>query len=223
MSRILEKLQSWLNAGYRAIGEVAIQESSPGWLVCHRDDADDPTLRPERVAAACAEQVALRDGNDVFRPLKTAPGLRRGWVIEASDLATLRLVLDGIYPGALGLAAAWEAGNIEVTSMRETVNRQTGMYRVSGKITSAQAGALVREKCNLQTGCLRGIIWELGDAGASLDLPEEKRSPSQDPLGRAAKVIPLVCREFCNYQVAEARRVVKAAERAATATSGVHA
>ena len=75
------------------------------------------------------------------------------------------------------------------------------MYRVTQKITDPQARALVDSTCS---GCLKIRLWEISD------LP----SPPLPP----PSTLPLLCHEACNLLVAQAREVVKQAERAAAAT-----
>jgi sirohydrochlorin cobaltochelatase len=83
--------------------------------------------------------------------------------------------------------------------LRETLGRQTGMYRVTQKLTDPQARELIDRVC---TGCLKHRLWEIAIANPS--------SPAF-PAGS----LPLLCQEACNLLVAQAREVVKKAERAA--------
>ena len=113
---------------------------------------------------------------------------------------------------------AWERfqqGRLAVTPLRDTLARQTGMYRVTGKISDEQADALVGRFCRSDGGCLRTILWKRDAAGtaASTRLPPEKFDPAHDQSGGPALVgagfVPLLCQEACNLLVAEARAVVK--------------
>ena len=103
-----------------------------------------------------------------------------------------------------------------MTPLRDTLNRQTGMYRVAGKITDEQIDALVGRFCRSDGGCLRTILWRRDATGsvASTRLPPEKFDPAYDQCGGPAQprtdLIPMLCQEACNLLVAEARAVVKA-------------
>ena len=127
------------------------------------------------------------------------------------DEAAVGVALDLFYPGRLPAFAAWRRGNLRTTSLRETLGRQTGMYRVTAKITDEQANELVGNFCRSDAGCLRTIQWKRDAEGTapSTLLPPEKFDPAHDQTGRGETAIPLLCQEACNLLVAEARKVVK--------------
>ena len=118
------------------------------------------------------------------------------------DERAVRLALDLFYPGRVGARRLFLAGKLKTTPLRETLGRQTGMYRVTGKITDEQVDALV------------GGLWKRDVAGTlpSTGLPPEKFDPGWDQVsGEAAEEsgVPLLCQEACHLLVAEARAVVK--------------
>ena len=130
------------------------------------------------------------------------------------------MALELFYPARLGAWRAFQNGRLDATPLRETLGRQTGMYRVTGKLTGEQADALVGRFCRSDGRCLRTILWRLDAAGTvpSTRLPSEKFDPACDQTtgGKAGPdFVPLLCQEVCNLLVAEARAVVKG-ERAAT-------
>lgn len=193
---------------------TAVPAGSGGYELRHRADVGQPpetlTRHDDPEAAA---GLAINDDAGAYRPLKTAPNLRRGWRLVVADAAGLRRALEGFYPGRAGAWRTFQTGgSVETTSLRETLNRQTGMYRVTGKLTPEQADALVGRFCRSDGGCLRTILWRRDPAGtvASTHLPAEKFDPAHDQTGRGEPgVIPLLCQEACNLLVAEARKVVK--------------
>ena len=135
-----------------------------------------------------------------------------------SSPVELRLALDLFYPGRLGAFLAFGAGRLRVTSLRETLARQSGMYRVTQKLTEAQADHLIGGFCRSGGGCLRTILWRRDAAGTlpSAELPVTKYDPEADQCAEAKAAdaartpwIPLLCQEACNLLVAEARKVVK--------------
>ncbi len=205
-------------AGPMLLGQIVCcnEDGSPIHELRHRDDAARPASElilhrdPEEAA-----QLALYDDAGAYRPLKTAPNLRHGWRLVVAGEAALRLALDLFYPARLGAWAAFEDGNLRTTALRDTLGRQTGMYRVAGKLTGEQADALVGRFCRSDGGCLRTILWRRDAAGTvpSTRLPPEKFDPAHDQTGAGrdgtAGFIPLLCQEACNLLVAEARAVVK--------------
>ncbi len=198
------------------IGQIRVRSLAGGHELRHRHDADCP---PETLAAhhdpEDAAALALYDDAGAYRPLKTAPNLRRGWRLAVADARALRLALGLFYPARMRAFERFQAGDLPVTPLRDTLNRQTGMYRVTGKITDEQADALVGRFCRSDGGCLRTILWRRDAAGTlpSTRLPPPKFDPAvdQDGGGRAEGegFVPLLCQEACNLLVAEARAVVK--------------
>jgi len=187
-------LQDAIESGLNKIGEVLIKPTSNGFSLRHADDSDREGLekfsRPEEASA-----IARFDDAGAFRPLKSAPTLRHGWSLTLGTLADLHLALDGFYPAALGNWRASLSSTLRPVALRTTVNRQTGMYRITGKITDVQAAELVEAVC--VPGCLRRRLWAI---------PEDV--PPTAP-GLPTKEIPLLCGEACNLLVAAARRKVK--------------
>ncbi|MDX2080457.1 MAG: DR2241 family protein [Terrimicrobiaceae bacterium] len=190
-----ELLSDAIRAGFRRIGQVAIEPIPDGFRLCHFDDVGREGLKivtdPEAATA-----IALQDDRGAYRPLKTAPNLRHGWELRVTSIPELRLALDALYPAALGNWRATLTGRLSAVPLRETVNRQTGMYRITGKISEDQAVSLRETLC--KPGCLRRILWSVEPAG---DPP-----PAAEP---APYEIPLLCAEACNLYVAAARKVVK--------------
>lgn len=193
------------------IGQILVDRTADGaFALCHRDDAERRDLAIYQDGEA-AVAIAQYDDAGAYRPLKTAPNLRHGWALILSDATAVRVALDLFYPGRVPAYVAWRRGALKTTALRETLGRQTGMYRVAAKITDQQANDLVRNVCRSDTGCLRTIRWERDAAGStpSTLLALEKFDPAHDQTGRGERTIPLLCQEPCNLLVAEARKVVK--------------
>lgn len=219
MGRIDELLASALEEGRDCIGQIALRtRGESGYRLTHRDDVGRDDLRVSQTPES-AREIATYDDAGVYRPLKTAPNLRHGWALHLPDLAAVRAALEYFYPAALALWLAERDGRLQPTAMRETLGRQTGMYRVTGLLTDPQAEALVGELC-AQTRCLRAMRWTKTPGGERIaSLPPTKFEAEHDPTGAGARVMPLLCAEMCNLVVAEARPVVKAAQAAAAAAA----
>jgi sirohydrochlorin cobaltochelatase len=206
-------LGEWLASGARGIGQILIAQSDGKFLLCHRDDAArEDLVRHE--SPADAVKIARFDDAGKYRPLKTAPNLRHGWRLALSDLAALRTALDFFYPGRLATLTAWEANRLEPTPLRDTLDRQSGIYRVAAKISDGEVDALVGSFCRShggEPGCLRTILWprDASQARPTVRLPLDKFIAPVDQTGREEKIIPLLCQEACNLLVAAARKKVK--------------
>ena len=204
-------LAQWLAAGLRCIGQISVEPRNDGtFALTHREDAPRNDLIPYAQADDASQLARFDDAGD-YRPLKTAPNLRHGWRLVLPDRNALGVALDLFYPGRLAAFQAWTTGTLLTTPLRETLDRQTGMYRSAAKVTDAEADALVGNFCRSDGGCLRTILWKRDREGtlASALLPSEKFDPSHDQTGFGRPVIPLLCQEACNLLVAEARKIVK--------------
>lgn len=204
-------LAKWLAAGLRCIGQISIEVRDDGtFALTHREDEPRTDLVPYEHIDDAARLARFDDAGN-YRPLKTAPNLEHGWRLTVRDRKALSLALDLFYPGRLAAFLAWETGTLVATSLRETLHRQTGMYRSTAKISSQEANALVARYCRSDGGCLRAILWKRDREGniASTLLPPEKFDAPADQTGLGRPTIPLLCQEACNLLVAEARTIVK--------------
>jgi len=191
-------------------GQILIRKRGEGFVLCHRNDESKNDFETFR-RADDAIGIARYDDAGNYRPLKTAPNLRRGWRLEVVDLNELRRALDYFYPGRLAVLDAWKKNRLTITPLRETLDRQSGMYRVAAKISDEQANEVVGKICRSDSGCLRTILWtrDKNATVPSTKLPPEKFDPARDQTGRAEKAIPLLCREICSLLLNECRKVVK--------------
>jgi sirohydrochlorin cobaltochelatase len=204
-------LGHWLENGLVGIGEIAIACRADGTFdLTHRDDATRSNLTSHEGPEAVLELARFDDGGN-YRALKTAPTLRHGWRLRVGTIAGLWLALDHFYPGRLAAFFVFETGGLETTPLRETLERQSGMYRIAAQIGEEQVNELVGNFCRSDGGCLRTILWHRDRRRRvpSTRLPPEKFDPAFDQTGAGCPVIPLLCQEACNLLVAEARRVVQ--------------
>jgi sirohydrochlorin cobaltochelatase len=192
-------------------GQVLIRKAhDKGFVLCHRDDEDLDGLQisdnPEK-----AIEIAKFDDAGNYRPLKTAPTLGHRWRLKIVDLAELRRALDYFYPGRLAMFSAWKENRLATTPLRETLDRQSGMYRVAANVSDEQIDDVVGDFCKSDGGCLRTILWKRDTTGRlpSTKLPREKFDPNYDQAGRGGEAIPLFCQEACNLLVNECRKAVK--------------
>ena len=189
MSAIRDFLQQRLADGEWCLGQVLIRADL---TMCHIADADAANLeiftRPED-----ARELAKYAAAGNYRPLKTAPNLKQGWLLKLSSHDEVRLALDFIYPAALGMRVAFERSELSAIPLRDTLNRQTGMYRVTQLITDEQAAEVIRKTCD--EGCLRRRLWSVNSA-------------IQNPKSKIQN-FEVLCAEACNLQVAACRPVAK--------------
>ncbi len=208
-------MAAWLAAGETRIGELLVAGQ---YEVRHHLDAGQDGLALHTEPRA-ARDIALYDAAGDYRPLKTAPTLRRGWRLILSNIEELHEALDAFYPAMLGARFAFEQGRLAVTPLRETLGRQSGMYAITKRITDGQAQALAGSFCRTEggsPGCLKTILWQIAPGVPITSLPPEKFSPlpvrdGDSPIRDRPENLsfPLLCAEACNLLVARAREVVK--------------
>lgn len=198
-AEIRKFLGGFLHRGPCRIGQVQI---SPDFRLCHVDD-----IRRDKLAIFNdphdAIAIARYDDNAKYRPLKTAPNLRHGWLLQLRSLEETTLALDFLYPAALGTALAFAQGRLNHVDFRETLARQTGMYAVTKKISEKQAESTIAYTCNHERGCVRHILWSISGGHPSA------LSRERTEIRCAKNEIPILCAEACNLLVAAARKAVK--------------
>jgi sirohydrochlorin cobaltochelatase len=220
VKRVLEAVPFFL-------GQILARKTSNGFVLCHRDDNFRHDLEAFRNAED-AIGIARYDDDGNYRPLKTAPNLRHGWRMELRTSGELGLALNHFYPGRLAIFVAWQRDQLVTTPLRETLNRQSGMYRIAARISDAQIDDLVADFCRSDGGCLRTILWKRDEQGAlaSGKLPTQKFDPTWDQIQAHSEskssafaepaanepppaTVPLLCQEPCNLLVAACRKVIK--------------
>jgi sirohydrochlorin cobaltochelatase len=202
-----QALARWLEQGRHAIGQIVISADAEGWELRHRDDRGlDSEALGTNFQPEDARVIARYDAGGAFRPIKTAPDLKRGWRLVLPDLAGVRLALEFFYPAAVGMALAQERGTLEPVPLRALLGRQTGMYRFANGISDDQACAILGRCCSTSTKCLRRIIYPLAE-GQSLSGPAQSKVGAEaGHAGDGASAIPLLCMEACNHIVSAARK-----------------
>ncbi len=169
------------------LGEIRI---SPGYLLTHREDVPEDA-RLELVSSGEAFLDLVRfDSAGRFRPLRGAPGLRKGWRRGPFSAAALIADLQLLYPGAVALLAAWEEERLAPTPFAETAGRQTGLYQVTRRLSSEDLPPLVEEIC--AQGCLRRPLWHAPKLGSD-----------------RAGDLSLLCPEACPFFLHKARSRAK--------------
>jgi sirohydrochlorin cobaltochelatase len=209
-SEIERALARWLAAGRNRIGELLIRGR---FELLHHADAERAEGLQMFNTPQAAREIARFDEVGNFRPLKSAPNLRRGWKLALrDDIGEVREALDFFYPAMLGMLLAHERGGLEIVPLRGTLDRQSGMYAVTRKITNAQSNELIGRFCRSDGKCLKTILWKIEPGAPVTSLPAGKFDPAVNQLGADEPAIPLLCAEACNLLVSAAREVVRKRE-----------
>lgn len=224
-------LAELLSEGYRQLGEVAIlpaaeikpplsEDGTPypvaeGFYLCHYQDGEG-LVRGEHVIferhydrPEQALEIYRHDDRGDFRPLRTAPTLRHGWLLALPDISDVRQALDFFYPAALGMFGGLRTNNLPSVNVLDTMRRQTGMYQVVRAMTPEQADELTGGSCLSHGGCIRTILWKIDKDMPARRLPPEKFDPGVPQMQTSLKCLPVLCCEICNLLVAQGRRLMK--------------
>ena len=201
---MLSGIEKFLAEKLASGGFVIAQVSVAADLSLHHVDDSDLSDLELHTDPHDAAEIARWDAEGNYRPLKGAPTLRRGWLLKLKSTDEVRLVLDLIYPAAIGLWLAWLNKSIAPTPLNETLARQTGMFRRMRDLPDAVACSVVQSCCNPQSGCLRHNVWPI-----NATTPHQFTKPDPSPSPRE---IPFLCTEACNLWIAAAHAEQKASE-----------
>lgn len=172
--------------------QVRIQRAGNAFELRHIADTEVGEQQLRTVPLVELRALAQRTATGAFRPLKSAPNLPRGWRALARGPAELAAALRDLYPGSLADWFVSRGGSPPLTDYRSFTERQTGMYRITTKLSDAEAAQVIRACCHQQF-CLKQRLWTVGK------LPPDARE--------AKSAIP--CLEPCAVLLEFARTAVR--------------
>ena len=181
-------------------GQVWLQRGGGEFVLQHEADRGVENLR--LITVQDLRELAQFTERGAFRPLKSAPTLRRGWQCVARDEAELDTALRHLYPGGV---ADWFAARQEpppAISYRAFTARQTGMYRITAMLDDAQAALVARAGCH-RNFCLKRRLWAV------------EGLPSESVVEKSE----LACLEPCAVLMEFARAVMRIEQKGGEAVS----
>ena len=191
------------------LGQVRILRRGEGFELRHVDDREGKDLKVVRDL----KEIAQCTEDRTFRPLKSAPNLRRGWRAEVRDAEELGLALNSLYPGAVADWFAVRSGRAQPTNYREFTARQTGMYRITAMLSDALAAEATGACCDRKF-CLKQRLWTV--PGLAVDDAKQKSAiPCLEPCAIMLEFARKVMRmEQENMDKSEAETLIAALEHA---------
>ena len=183
-------------------GEVLLRRTTEGFELRHVADRNTLSLRD--VSPNELRSLAQFTEQKQFRPLKSAPTLRRGWHCVVSGAVELDEALRHLYPGAVADWFAAQQPVPPVTHYREFTARQTGMYRITTMLNDAQVAQVAHAGCHRRF-CLKQRLWTVEG------LPPE----------RAAEKSLIPCLEPCAVLMEFARTIVRLEQDEERGAAGV--
>ncbi len=154
-----------------ALAEVLITRTGHGFELRHLSDRSLATDKLKTVSLSDLRPLAQRTESGGFRPLKSAPGLQRGWRVAIVSMTELGIALNHLYPGAVPDWYAARQAKPPATDYHEFTNRQSGMYRITQMLDDQQVASVIQSCCQPRF-CLKRRLWSAG--GLSADAAETK-------------------------------------------------
>ena len=176
----------------RSFAQVIVRALPQGYELRHAADAG----RPYGGLAAhddprAAREISKRTEAGEYRPLKSSPNLKRGWVLSVKDDRGLYVAMNYLYPSGVVHWYLYRRGELEVTSYRENAARQSGIYKRVQRLSDEGVQNTARACCE-DAVCLKKTLWDV-DENVPL---EAERGEGEIP-----------CPEPCSIFVSLARRV----------------
>ncbi len=177
----------------RVFGQVRLRAlPEGGYELRHVEDAGVPReslhLHDE---PRLAREISKLTENGEYRPLKSAPNLRRGWAMLVPDVAALAVAMNYLYPAGVVQWHRHREGGLEITDYRQNAARQSGIYKRVQRLSDRGVQDAARACCE-DAVCLKKTLWNV-DAETPLEID---RGDGQIP-----------CPEPCSVFVSFARRV----------------
>lgn len=174
----------------RRFAQVLVRPTESGYELCHMDDDGLEGLEIYEDPREAREISKLTEEGE-YRPLKSSPNLRRGWLLRAPDDKELAVAMNHFYPAALVHWHLDREGWLEVTNYRENAARQSGIYKRVQRLSDEGVQDSARACCE-DAVCLKKTLWNVDE-----DTPLE--------MERGEGEIP--CPEPCSIFVSFARQV----------------
>jgi hypothetical protein len=177
-------------------GEVLIRRKGEGFELRHARDERAADLKSASLEEL--RKIAGESADRKFRPLKSAPNLRGGWICAVRGPGELGRALNVLYPGSVADWFYARQPGFAAAEFRTFTARQTGMYRITHLLDEAGAASVIAETCRGER-CLKERRWTA--AGIETD--------------RGKSGIP--CLEPCPFVYEGARQAFRAARESSRA------
>lgn len=155
--------------------QVIISRRGSGYELRHVADRGANETQLKLVPLAELRALAQTTEAGAFRPLKSAPNLRRGWRASIANDTELQTAINCLYPGALADWHAAQSPMPPITNFREFIDRQSGMYRITQMLTNAQAAQVITAACH-KNFCIKRRLWSVENL-----VPDEAQAKSAIP------------------------------------------
>lgn len=183
-----------------------------GYEIRHADDVgrDSGELDLHDDPRQAREIAKLTEAGE-YRPLKSSPNLRRGWLLRLADERELVTAMGYLYPSAVVHWYLDRIGELPITSYRENAARQTGMYQRVQSLSDEGVQRAARACCG-DAVCLKKTLWDV-DPQTPLDMP---RGDGEIPCPEPCSVFVSFARQIRGFEREEERDLDDPSELAAS-------
>ncbi|CAN5255010.1 hypothetical protein BH24ACT16_BH24ACT16_13230 [soil metagenome] len=147
-----------------------------------------------------AREISKLTETGEYRPLKSSPNLRRGWLLRLSDERELMTAIGYLYPSAVVHWYLDRVGGLKITSYRENAARQTGMYQRVQSLSDEGVNRAARACCD-DAVCLKRTLWDV-DEETPLDV---YRGDGEIPCPEPCSVFVSFARQIRGFEREEER------------------
>ena len=183
-------------AGKAEFGGLLLRCRNARFSICHVADQDVPVANLKKLKHLKeADELGRTTVEGNYRPLRSAPTLRRGWIFRNLSGESLIRMIDCLLPGAVIHRAMWCDSTLRIRSFEEAAARQTGIY-ASVRSLSATRVRSVADRCCGKKGCVKHPLWSVGKSDATPVIVK--------PGHRESLAIP--CPEPCSWMIEATRR-----------------
>ncbi len=183
-------------AGKAEFGGLLLRCRNARFSICHATDRDVPVTHLKKLKDLKeADELGRTTVEGNYRPLRSAPTLRRGWIFRNLSGKSLIQVVDCLLPGAIIHRAMWCDSTLRIRSFEEVAARQTGIYTPVRSLSAARIRS-VADRCCGEKGCVKHTLWSVGKSDAT---------PVIAKAGHR-KSLAIPCPEPCSWMVEAARR-----------------
>ena len=127
----------------------------------HVDDSDvDATTLTTHTNPFDAREIGTLDETDRYRPLRTAPSLKTGWIFPDLSAAEVYEAVEAFYPATVVNWHREQRGELDVDHWRDEQDRQSGIYNLI-TVLPDEAVDWAAAACCDDSQCLKRREWQL--------------------------------------------------------------
>ena len=160
-----DALEDGLNRewGQLAITTTLSSDGTRHYELRHVDDSDaDPSALTTHTDPLAARDIGTLDEKDRYRPLRTAPSLKTGWIFPDLSANELYEAVEAFYPATVVNWYREQRGELDVDHWRDEQDRQSGIYNLI-TVLPDEAVDWAAAACCDDSQCLKRREWQLSE------------------------------------------------------------